>query len=49
MHDIGTLYVLVQSRQSLAKIGVTRNGTPDARATAYERPRHPLARLLVRR
>ena len=33
--DIGTLYVLSNRDQSLAKIGLTRNGTPDARADAY--------------
>ena len=37
MHDIGTLYVLSNRDQSLAKIGLTRDGTPDARATDYER------------
>jgi hypothetical protein len=35
--DIGTLYVLSNRDQSLAKIGLTRDGTPDARATDYER------------
>jgi hypothetical protein len=35
--DIGTLYVLSNRDQSLAKVGLTRNGTPDARATDYER------------
>jgi hypothetical protein len=35
--DIGTLYVLSNRDQSLAKIGLTRDSTPDARATAYER------------
>jgi hypothetical protein len=33
--DTGTLYVLSNRDRSLAKIGLTRNGTPDA--TAYER------------
>jgi hypothetical protein len=37
MPDAGTLYVLANRDQSLAKIGLTRNGTPDARATDYER------------
>jgi hypothetical protein len=35
--DIGTLYVLANLDRSLAKIGLTRDGTPDARATDYER------------
>jgi hypothetical protein len=35
--DIGTLYVLANQDHSLAKIGLTRNGTPDARAVAYAR------------
>ena len=35
--DIGTLYVLANQDHSLAKIGLTRNGTPDARADAYAR------------
>jgi hypothetical protein len=35
--DVGTLYVLSNRDHSLAKIGLTRNGSPDARATAYER------------
>jgi hypothetical protein len=35
--DVGLLYVLANRDSSLAKIGITRNGTPDARATAYER------------
>ena len=35
--DVGTLYVLSNRDRSLAKIGLTRNGTPDARATDYER------------
>lgn len=35
--DIGTLYVLSNRDQSLAKIGLTRSGTPDARADAYAR------------
>jgi hypothetical protein len=35
--DIGTLYVLANQDHSLAKIGLTRNGTPDARAGAYAR------------
>jgi hypothetical protein len=37
MQDIGALYVLSNRDQSLAKIGLTRDGTPDARATDYER------------
>jgi hypothetical protein len=38
MHDDpGVLYVLSNVDASLAKIGLTRSGTPDARATAYER------------
>ena len=37
MQDVGTLYVLANRDQSLAKIGLTRGGTPDARATDYER------------
>jgi hypothetical protein len=37
MQDVGTLYVLANRDQSLAKVGMTRNGSPDARATAYER------------
>jgi hypothetical protein len=36
-HDIGQLYVLANRDQSLAKIGMTRDGTPDARASDYER------------
>jgi T5orf172 domain len=35
--DIGLLYVLANRDSSLAKIGITRNGSPDARATDYER------------
>jgi hypothetical protein len=35
--DLGTLYVLANRDQSLAKIGLTRNGTPDARADDYAR------------
>jgi hypothetical protein len=35
--DIGTLYVLANRDQSLAKIGLTRDGAPDARASDYER------------
>jgi hypothetical protein len=35
--DIGTLYVLSNRDQSLAKIGLMRDGNPDARATDYER------------
>jgi hypothetical protein len=35
MSDVGTLYVLSNRDQSLAKIGLTRGGTP--RATDYER------------
>jgi hypothetical protein len=35
--DVGLLYVLANRDSSLAKIGMTRNGTPDARATDYER------------
>ena len=35
--DIGTLYVLANQDHSLAKIGLTRNGTTDARADAYAR------------
>jgi hypothetical protein len=37
MSDIGTLYVLTNRDQSLAKIGLTRDGTPNSRATEYER------------
>ena len=37
MTDVGLLYVLANRDSSLAKIGMTRNGTPDARATDYER------------
>lgn len=37
MRDIGTLYVLSNIDGSLAKVGLTRNGSPDARATDYER------------
>lgn len=35
--DVGILYVLANQDHSLAKIGLTRNGTPDARADAYAR------------
>src|SRR5690349_155862 len=35
--DIGTLYVLANRDNSLAKIGLTRNGTPDIRAEDYAR------------
>jgi hypothetical protein len=35
--DVGTIYVLSNRDHSLAKIGLTRNGSPDARATDYER------------
>jgi hypothetical protein len=35
--DVGLLYVLANRDSSLAKIGMTRNGTPDARASDYER------------
>jgi hypothetical protein len=35
--DIGTLYVLANRDNSLAKIGLTRNGTPDIRADNYAR------------
>jgi hypothetical protein len=37
MHDIGQLYVLSNMDQSLAKVGLTRDGSPNARATDYER------------
>jgi hypothetical protein len=40
--DVGLLYVLANRDSSLAKIGMTRNGTPDARATDYER-KHGIA------
>jgi hypothetical protein len=35
--DPGTLYVLANRDHSLAKVGLSRTGTPDARASAYER------------
>jgi hypothetical protein len=35
--DSGTLYVLANRDASLSKIGMTRNGTPDARADDYAR------------
>ena len=35
--DLGTLYVLSNRDQSMAKIGLTRDGTPSARASDYER------------
>jgi hypothetical protein len=35
--DLGCIYVLSNTDHSLAKIGLTRGGTPDARATDYER------------
>jgi Meiotically up-regulated gene 113 len=35
--DIGTIYVLVNRDGSLTKIGLTRTGSPEARATDYER------------
>jgi T5orf172 domain len=35
MPDTGTLYILSNVDGSLAKVGFTRNGTPDARADAY--------------
>jgi Meiotically up-regulated gene 113 len=35
--DIGTLYVLANRDASLAKVGMTRNGTPETRAADYER------------
>jgi hypothetical protein len=35
--NVGTLYVLANRDSSLAKVGLTRNGTPDARASDYER------------
>jgi hypothetical protein len=35
--DIGTLYVLANRDMSLAKVGLTRNGTPDTRANDYSR------------
>ena len=34
-NDPGTLYVLANTDHSLAKVGMTRNGTPDTRADAY--------------
>jgi hypothetical protein len=34
--DIGTLYVLGNRDSSLAKLGMTRTGTPDMRASQYE-------------
>jgi hypothetical protein len=35
--DIGTLYVLANRDMSLAKVGMTRNGSPDTRADSYSR------------
>jgi hypothetical protein len=35
--DVGTIYVLANRDQSLAKVGMTRNGTPDTRADDYSR------------
>jgi hypothetical protein len=35
--DIGTLYILANQDQSLAKVGLTRNSTPDSRADDYSR------------
>ena len=35
--DSGTLYVLANRDASLSKIGMTSNGTPDARADHYAR------------
>ena len=40
--DVGLLYVLANRDSSLAKIGMTRNGTPNTRATDYER-KHGIA------
>ena len=37
MKDVGTIYVLANRDSSLAKVGITRNGTPDARADDYSR------------
>jgi hypothetical protein len=37
MSDFGTLYILANRDQSLAKVGLTRTGTPDARADDYSR------------
>src|SRR5215472_8563180 len=37
MSDEGVLYILGNSDQSLAKVGMTRNGTPDTRADDYSR------------
>ena len=36
-HDVGTLYVLANRDNSLAKIGLTRSGKPDTRADDYSR------------
>ena len=36
-NDVGTLYVLANRDMSLAKVGMTRNGTPDVRADSYSR------------
>lgn len=35
--DVGTLYVLANRDNTLAKVGLTRNGTPDVRADSYSR------------
>jgi hypothetical protein len=47
--DIGRLYVLSNRDQSLAKIGLARDGTPTARATDYERAHGIAGCVLVRR
>ena len=36
-HDVGTLYVLANRDNSLAKIGLTRSGKPDTHADDYFR------------
>jgi hypothetical protein len=37
MRDVGLIYILANRDGSLAKVGMTRNGTPDARADDYSR------------
>jgi hypothetical protein len=35
MQDVGTVYILTTRNRSMSKIGMTRSGTPEARARSY--------------
>ena len=50
MQDVGRIYVLANRDQSLAKVGMTRTGTPPAlaRVATSSRRRHRYGRMLSR-